>query len=348
MLNSKVRDSSSKIIFDDNILCSQFLRDYIDVPCLRGVRPEDIEDVSEQYVPLFEEERNADRVKKVHVRGEAPFFLVSLIEHKTEVDNNVSMQIFRYMIHIWDAFEKEAEKQQPGVARRADFKYPPILPIIYYEGSGKWTVPLRFSERIMQGDALGEYLPEFKYYLVPLRDYSNEELLARKDEISLIMLINKLQTKEDEEKFRRLPIDEMDTILKNAPGHIVDIIAKVLMAFLLKENVPLEEAEELVDKVKEKKMAELFGNMEKMDIQAERRRTAEQRVRAEQAEDRVEQAEERAEQAERKLDAALRTLIENYQELELPKDSVIQKLMNKFEMDGQECLQVVEKYWVYK
>ena len=280
MLNSKVRDSSSKIIFDDNILCSQFLRDYIDVPCLRGVRPEDIEDVSEQYVPLFEEERNADRVKKVHVRGEAPFFLVSLIEHKTEVDNNVSMQIFRYMIHIWDAFEKEAEKQQPGVARRADFKYPPILPIIYYEGSGKWTVPLRFSERIMQGDALGEYLPEFKYYLVPLRDYSNEELLARKDEISLIMLINKLQTKEDVEKFRRLPIDEMDAILKNAPGHIVDIIAKVLMAFLLKENVPLEEAEELVDKVKEKKMAELFGNMEKMDIQAERRRTAEQRVRA--------------------------------------------------------------------
>lgn len=64
ILNSKTKDSGSKIIFDDNVLCSQFLRDYVDVPFLKEVSPEDIEDVSEQFVTLFAEERNADRVKK--------------------------------------------------------------------------------------------------------------------------------------------------------------------------------------------------------------------------------------------------------------------------------------------
>lgn len=34
--------------------------------------------------------------------------LVSLIEHKTHVDYNVCMQIFRYMVYIWDSYEKEA------------------------------------------------------------------------------------------------------------------------------------------------------------------------------------------------------------------------------------------------
>jgi len=29
ILNSKLADSSSKIIFEDNTLCAQFLRDYI-------------------------------------------------------------------------------------------------------------------------------------------------------------------------------------------------------------------------------------------------------------------------------------------------------------------------------
>ena len=29
--NTKLYDSSSKIIFEDNLLCSQFLRDYIDL-----------------------------------------------------------------------------------------------------------------------------------------------------------------------------------------------------------------------------------------------------------------------------------------------------------------------------
>lgn len=94
ILNTKVADSSSKIIFEDNILCSQFLRDYIDLPYMKDVQPEDIEDVSDQYVPLFSEERNADRVKKVNIKNEKPFFLISLIEHKTKVDYNVSMQIF--------------------------------------------------------------------------------------------------------------------------------------------------------------------------------------------------------------------------------------------------------------
>ena len=43
--------------------------------------------------------------------------------------------------------------------------------------------------------------------------------------------------------------------------------AKRVRAFLRKENVPEEETETLVGKVKEKKMGELFANMDKMDIQ---------------------------------------------------------------------------------
>ena len=41
ILNSKLADSSSKLIFEDNILCSQFLRDYINLPYLKNVQPED-------------------------------------------------------------------------------------------------------------------------------------------------------------------------------------------------------------------------------------------------------------------------------------------------------------------
>ncbi len=46
--NPQRRDSSSKLIFGDNILCAQFLRDYADMDILRNITPEDIEDVSER------------------------------------------------------------------------------------------------------------------------------------------------------------------------------------------------------------------------------------------------------------------------------------------------------------
>ena len=74
----------------------------------------------------------------------------------------------------------------------------------------------------------------------------------------------------------------------------VNIIANVLRAFLLKMNVPVPETERLTDKVREKKMGELFENMEKMDIQAERRNTALEKQRADEANVRANEAEKQA------------------------------------------------------
>ncbi|MBR3825633.1 MAG: Rpn family recombination-promoting nuclease/putative transposase [Lachnospiraceae bacterium] len=345
ILNSQVRDSGGKIIFGDNTLCSQFLRDYIPLPYLKDVQPEDIEDVSDRFVPLFAEERNADRVKKVNIRGEKPFFLVSLIEHKTHVDYNVCMQIFRYMVYIWDAYEKEEEQKQKGISKLADFKYPVILPIVYYEGAEKWTVPKDFKSRIQQGEAFGKYVPDFEYYLVPLKDYSNEELLDKADEISLVMLINKLQTPEDVEKFRRIPPQKLEEILKETPKHLLDIIGNVLLAFLLKENVQVEEAEDLAGKVREKKMGMLFENMEKMDIQEERRKTEEQRRRAEEAEQKAEEAKQKAEETMKKLEDSIRLFVESCQEFGISRASIKDKLVGKFDLDMDSADQVIANYF---
>ncbi len=359
VINSQVRDSGGKIIFGDNTLCSQFLRDYIPLPYLKDVQPEDIEDVSDRFVPLFAEERNADRVKRVNIRGANPFFLVSLIEHKTHVDYNVCMQIFRYMVYIWDAYEKEAEQKQKGISKQAGFKYPVVLPIVYYEGAENWTVPADFKSRIQQGEAFAKYIPDFEYYLVPLKDYSNEELLEQSDEISLVMLINKLQTPEDVEKFRRIPPQKLQEILNETPKYLLDIIGDVFLAFLLKENLPVEEAEDLVGKVREKNMGMLFENMVKMDIQEERRKTEEQRRKTEEERRkteeerrkteeqrcRAEEAEQKAQDAMQKLEDSIRLFVESCQEFGIEKEEVVAKLAEKYQLEPEEAGKMVEMYY---
>ena len=373
VLNSKTADSNSKIIFDNNILCSQFLRDYIDLPCLKNVRPEDIEDVSEQYVPLFAEERNADRVKKVHIKNENPFFLVSLIEHKSFLDYNVSMQIFRYMVYIWEAYAKEAERLQKGITKRTDFKYPPILPIVYYEGIANWTVPFDFRSRIMEGETFGKYLPNFEYYLVPLRKYTNEELLAKKDEISLVMMINRMQNPEDIDTFRNLPADKVETILKDTPEHLLTIISDILRAFLLKMNVPATQTEELVGKVREKKMGYLFENVVPYDIEKEKQKAEERRKLAEEqrmiaeeqrtiaqeqrtiAEEQrtiaekqrtiAEKHQTRAEKAEQQIENLMQTFIKTCQELGASKENTLQRVQENFELTEKEALDKIRLFW---
>jgi len=91
ILNSELKDSSSKIIFDDRDWCAQFLNDYVPIFHFGKIKLGDIEDVSEQFVPFFENKRNEDSVKKINIQGRDLFYLLSIIEHKTQVDYNVSM-----------------------------------------------------------------------------------------------------------------------------------------------------------------------------------------------------------------------------------------------------------------
>lgn len=126
----------------------------------------------------------------------------------------------------------------------------------------------------------------------------------------------------------------------------MELIADILMTFLLKVNVPVPEAEELTEKVREKKMGQLFENMDKIDIQAERRKTEKQRKKAEAERRRTEAERQRAERAEREaLDAGVKSLVESYQELGAAKKSALNRLMEKYRMDQRQASEKISLYW---
>ncbi len=302
-----VRDINSKEIFRNPKLCSQFLRDNVNIPQLKQIKPEDIEDVTERYQAYLGVEFESDTVKKIRLKDEygkqekTPLYLVSLIEHKSDVDHDIMMQLLRYMVCIWHEYAKEKEREKKGISHQKGFQYPPVLPIVYYEGTGNWTASRHLSDRIQASDVFGRYVPDFHYELVRIHSYSNEELLDRGDEMSLLMLLNKLQNPEDFHKFRLSPPEKLADILKNADPHIIKLMQDVMYSLMMKMNIPVEEANEHVKAMGGNQMGYLFENMEKMDIQAERRNTAEARKRADEAEQRADEAEQRAAKAEKQL-----------------------------------------------
>lgn len=273
--NSKLHDSSSKIIFGNAELCSQFLRNYMDMPILKNIKAEDIEDVSERYIPMFTEERNSDTVKRIKISENNTIFFISLIEHKTKVDYNITMQLFRYMVYIWEDYEKEMEKKQKGITKTKDFKYPPILPIVYYEGSERWTAVRNFKDRIFFDRAFEPFTPKFFYKLIQLNDYSVDELVSKNDELSLVMLINRIQTAK-EFKALNLPKDYLKNLSERSTDELLSIIGQVIEVMLRHINVPEEEVVEFTGQVKEKKMGELFECFEEYDVQATRREAREE------------------------------------------------------------------------
>lgn len=146
------------------------------------------------------------------------------------------------------------------------------------------------------------YIPDITYKLVRTREYSNEELLSKEDEI-----------------FQRAPAD------------IVDIMLSELQSFCVRVNLSNQETTELIEKVKDGNMGYLFENMEKMDIQLERRRTEEQK--------------QKAEEQEKRADEAYQMLISSYKMQGMKREDVRKQLITGLGLEEKEIDQLIEKFW---
>lgn len=250
------RDISNRNILKDPVLCIQFLKDYVDNDLFKDLKPEDIEDESQKYQAYLGIAFETDTVKKIRMQDGTKgkhFYLISLVEHKSDVDYNVSMQILRYMVCIWHEYGKEMTGLKKGNRKNKSFRYPPILPIVYYEGTGRWTAPMHLKDRIMMKELFEDYIPDFTYKLVRNHDYSNDELLHNDDEMSLLMMLGKAQTPEDIHNLVNADQDKVTRIIQRAPEQILELIADTVWNLCMKMNVPQNEAEECVKKVRDRK-----------------------------------------------------------------------------------------------
>ncbi len=268
--NREVADSGAKLILGNPTLCAQLLHDYSGMELLKDVKPEDIEDVTTRYIPMFTEERDSDTVKRVKLPGKGELFVITLIEHKSYVDYNVIIQLLRYMVYIWEDYAKQIEKKQKNITKTKGFQYPPILPIVYYEGTRDWTAVRSLSEKIFLNDAFSQFIPDFQYILVNLSGMDPDEILSKDNELSLVMLINRLKSTEEYKRLN-LPENYLEGIAKKAPADVLDVIARVVAVILRGLNVPEEELQDFTDKIRSRNMGKLFADFEFYDVQATRK-----------------------------------------------------------------------------
>lgn len=141
------------------------------------------------------------------------------------------------------------EAKQKGISKTKDFKYPPILPIVYYEGKEAWTAQMELKDRIVGSDIFSVYVPNYRYHLIRADDYSKEELIAKEDELSFVMLIHQLHSVEDFGKLQ-IPEDFLSKISQSAPEDVLEVLSKVITVLLREINMPEDEVLDFTDKIK--------------------------------------------------------------------------------------------------
>ena len=96
-------------------------------------------------------------------------------------------------------------------------------------------------------------------------------------------------------------------------------------------------------------MGELFANMDKMDIQAERRKTAEAERRADAEGKRADAESKRADAAEKSAEEAyekgIRSVIKTCKNLNASKESAVTQVLEMYARSLEEAEKLVECYW---
>lgn len=128
-----------------------------------------LERVNGSYISDDLRERENDIIWRVRL-GNSWVYVYLLIEFQSTVDRYMALRLLTYLGLLYQDFQRSGKLLPDG-------KLPPVLPLVLYNGSRKWTSPISIAELIQDvSGGLARYRPDFQYLLLEENQYPVENL----------------------------------------------------------------------------------------------------------------------------------------------------------------------------
>ena len=145
-------DASYKTLFSAPEVVRDLILGFIPDDWLHGLDYRTLERVSGSYITDDLRDRADDIVWRVQVGGEWVYLYI-LIEFQSTVDPWMAVRIMTYVGLLY----QDLIKQKQVLPRR---RLPPVLPIVLYNGDGKWTAETNVADLIPRTPGLlAKYVP---------------------------------------------------------------------------------------------------------------------------------------------------------------------------------------------
>ncbi len=97
-----------------------------------------------------------------------------LIENQSTVDPTMPFRILSYMLRIWESQREDFESRNLPLTQ---WRFHPILPVVFYTGEQRWDEPLGIRRLFDLPKSLEEFIPQHKIILFNLKAASPERLV---------------------------------------------------------------------------------------------------------------------------------------------------------------------------
>jgi len=180
-----IHDKSYKFLMSNKRVFIELLRSFVDRGWVRQIDESNLTQLDKSYILQDFREQEADLVYQMQFKDRKIIFYV-LMEMQSSVDFQMPYRLLLYMVEIWRDSLRNISSNESA---RKDFKLPVIVPIVLYNGAGPWTVCRSFRETLDHQEWFGDEVLDFKYILVNVRDYSDDELLELSNLVGAVFLL---------------------------------------------------------------------------------------------------------------------------------------------------------------
>ena len=191
-------DKGYKRIFSVKKNFLDFIKKYVGFDWMLDLTVDDIELVNKEFVTDQFDTYESDLVYKIHLGGLSresveEVYIFFLQEMQSKNDFTMPFRLLVYMTAIWmDFFKNTDEKRR----KRKDYRLPPIIPLVLYNGAPDWTAPLHFKDKVAHSDRFNGYVCDFEYILINVCKLDRGEIKKRNTLIDNILLADQFRTKE--------------------------------------------------------------------------------------------------------------------------------------------------------
>ena len=151
-----------------------------------------------------------------------------MVEHQSTPSRIMSFRVLFYMLQLWDGQRQRWEREQ---IPESQWSFRPILPLVFYTGSGHWERPLELKELMDLPETLARFVPDFDLLFLNLKAIPSQNLLTESTAFGHL-----LQVMQEEDA----PLEEFQSRLTEAVSRVEaltqgdsDEWTRVLYYFLL-------------------------------------------------------------------------------------------------------------------
>jgi len=176
-------DKFFKETFSNVAVAKDFVNNYLPQSIINIVDINTLEPQKDSFINEELQEVFSDMLFRVNINKKEGY-LYFLFEHKSYISKNVSFQLLKYMLEIWEAKIKKENIHE----------LPIIIPLVIYHGKEDWKIKTTLGEMINGYKELPKdvkkYVPDYEYLLYDIARYTDEEI---KGEVQLRILLSILR-----------------------------------------------------------------------------------------------------------------------------------------------------------